>query len=65
MTQASRLYSAIRKAGKRGLTYLELNLLGVSVSPHKRLAESTDGLQPGERLERGQRDGRVVFRVVR
>lgn len=65
MTQAAQLHAAIRRAGKRGMTYMELNLLAISVSAWKRLAESRDGLRPGERLERGERDGRVVFRVVR
>lgn len=63
--QAPRLYAAIRRSGRKGPSYLELNLLGISTSSWKRLSESTNGLREGERLERGERDWRVVFKVVR
>lgn len=65
MHQAPKLYAAIRRSRTRGLTYMDLLRLGVSVCPWKRLSESTEGLRSGEKLERAERDGRVVFRIAR
>ncbi len=50
MTHAAQLIQAIRAAGRRGMTYLELELLRVSTSPWRRLS-------PDERPERYLRRG--------
>lgn len=62
--QYERLFSALRR---KAMTYLELQLLGVSTAPHKRLAEGEHTLRErGERLVRGRnRQGLVTFRVVK
>ena len=66
MTQAQQLYKALRPRGQRGMSYLELSLLGISVCPHKRMAEGVAHLRDGERLERfREASGRVRFRIVR
>lgn len=67
MTHAARLIAAIRAAGRRGLTYLELELLRVSSSPWKRIQESGHlYLRAGERLIRKVgRDGLKRFAIVR
>ena len=67
MTQGAQLIQAIRKAGRRGMTYVEMECLRISGCPWRRLTEraAESALRPGERLERGERDGLVVFRVVR
>lgn len=67
MTQAARLVLAIRQSGKRGLTYGELEALGISTCPWKRLQESGyKYLRPGERLERKTGcDGLVRFVVTK
>lgn len=59
MTQGRRLIAALKR---KAMTYLEMNLLAVSVSPHKRIAES---LGPHERLVKGRdKQGRTTWRVV-
>lgn len=63
MTQSERLIEAIRP---RPLTYMELQDLHISTSPHKRLSESGHKyLEPGERIEhRVGEDGLVRIGVV-
>lgn len=46
---------------RRAHTYLEMNLLGISVSPQKRVAEC---LRDDEVIVKGRRDGRTTWRVV-
>lgn len=67
MTQAARLISAIRRARSKGMTYLELEVLGVSSSPWRRLSESGHRyLRTGEHLTRKTgRDGLTRFVIVR
>lgn len=64
MTQGQQLLQACRR---KAMTYLDLQLLGVSTSPHKRIEEAARRyLKPGERLDRRiNKDGRVTFKVVR
>ncbi len=59
MTQAHMLILAIRGSGRRGMTALELEQLGISQCPWKRLSESGHRwLRKGERLiSRVGRDG--------
>ena len=48
---------------RRAMTYLEMNMLGISVSPHKRVMES---LQDGEQLVKApDAKGRTTWRVVK
>jgi hypothetical protein len=68
MTQAHRLIVAIRSSGRVGMTALELEQLGISQCPWKRLSESGHRwLSKGERLvSRVGRDGlkrRVITRA--
>ncbi|HEY8878300.1 MAG TPA: hypothetical protein VIN03_12090 [Roseateles sp.] len=69
MTHAAQLIQAIRAAGRRGMTYLELELLRISSSPWKRLDPKERPeryLRRGESLKRQTgRDGLVRFVVVR
>lgn len=67
MTQASQLIEAIRRSRGRGLTYLELELLRVSSSPWKRLAEAGHRfLRQGEHLtSKVGRDGLKRFVIVK
>ena len=52
----------IARLKRRAMTYLEMNMLGISVSPHKRVAEQ---LLPGETLVKGRdKQGRTTWRVV-
>lgn len=57
-TQGRKLISALKR---RAHTYLEMNLLGISVSPQKRVAEC---LRDDEQIVKGKRDGRTTWRVV-
>jgi hypothetical protein len=58
-TQGRRL---IEKLKAKPYTYLEMNMLGISVSPHKRIAES---LADSEELVKSRDyDGRTTWRVV-
>ena len=57
-TQGRRLIQALKR---RAYTYLEMNLLGISVSPQKRIAEC---LRDDEQLVKGRRDGLTTWRVV-
>jgi hypothetical protein len=65
LTQAQLLYRTLR-ARPYGLTYGELQRLGVSTCPHKRLAEGVHYLKEGESLVRivGS-DGLVRIRLTR
>jgi hypothetical protein len=67
MTQAHRLIVAIRDAGKRGMTWGELEKTGISTCPWVRLKESGHRfLRAGERLiSREGRDGYVRNVIVR
>jgi hypothetical protein len=56
--QGRRLIALLKR---RAHSYLEMNLLGISVSPHRRVVEC---LAPHEKLVKGKRDGRTVWRVV-
>lgn len=60
MTQAQRLIAAIRR---RPMTYMELQDLHVSTSPHKRISEAGHKfLRPGEQIVRKTgKDGLVRF----
>lgn len=57
-TQGRRLIALLKR---RAHTYLEMNLLGISVSPQKRVAEC---LRDDEVIVKGRRDGRTTWRVV-
>lgn len=67
MTQSAQLIQAIRRAGKRGMTYGELEALRISTCPWKRLQESgRKWLRQGEQLLQGKgRDGLVRFTVIK
>ncbi len=67
MSHSAQLIAAIRRAGRKGLTYLELELLRVSSSPWKRISESGHcHLRSGERLDkRVGRDGLKRFVIVK
>lgn len=67
MTQAEKLVVAIRRAGKKGATWGELEALRISTCPWVRLAESGHRfLRQGERLtSRVGRDGLVRNLIVR
>lgn len=63
MTQGRQLIQALKQKPR---TYLEMNLLGISTSPHKRVLEA---LKPDEVLVKGKRylgEGRYLttWRVV-
>lgn len=66
-TQAAQLIAAIRRARSKGLTALELEQLGISQCPWKRLSESGQRhLREGERLSsRMGRDGLKRTVIVR
>jgi hypothetical protein len=58
-TQGRRLIAALKR---RPLSYLEMNMLGISVCPQKRVVES---LRDGEQLVKATGpDGRLRWRVV-
>ncbi len=68
MSQGPQLIRAIRKAGRRGMSYGEVMWLRISTCPWKRIEEPAAQLElrrRGEKLVKGERDGLVVFRVVR
>jgi len=67
MTQAAQLIQAIRRAGKRGMTYGDLEALRISTCPWKRLEESGHKhLRWNEVLGRKtDRDGLVRFYIHR
>ena len=59
MTQGRRLIALLKR---RAHTYLEMNLTGISVSPHKRIVET---LRDSEQLVKGRdKQGRTTWRVV-
>jgi hypothetical protein len=58
-TQGRRLIEAIKR---KPMTYLEMNMLGISVCPHKRIAESL--LQDEQLLKGADYDGHTTWRVV-
>lgn len=49
MTQGQRLLAALRR---KPHTYMQMQMLGISTSPQKRLAESLHYLKEGERIVR-------------
>lgn len=57
-TQGRALISALKR---KAHTYLEMQMLGISTSPQKRVIES---LRPDERVEKVTRRGLVAWRVV-
>ena len=58
-TQGRRLISALKR---RAYTYLEMNMLGISVAPHMRIVES---LRDGEQIVKGKNArGLVTWRVI-
>lgn len=57
-TQGRRLIALLKR---RAMTYLEMNLLGISISPHKRVLEC---LKPHETLVKGKRGEWTTRRVV-
>lgn len=64
MTQAERIISAIRAAGRRGLTWGDIEALRISTCPWVRVAESGHRfLKRGEKLERKQ-VGKAPVRLV-
>ncbi len=67
MTQAAKLIEAIRRAGKSGITWGDLEALRISTCPWVRLKESGHRwLREGERLtSRVGRDGLVRNVIVR
>lgn len=57
MTQAQQLIAAIRASKKRGMTMLELEKLGISSCPWRRLSSDE---RPERWLKRGERLSRKV-----
>lgn len=49
MTQGQRILAALRR---KPHTYMQMQMLGISTSPQKRLAESLHYLKEGERIVR-------------
>lgn len=65
MTQAERIIAAIRAAGRRGLTWGDIEALRISTCPWVRVAESGHRfLKRGEKLERRQGDNGLVRLVI-
>ena len=60
-TQGEKLAAHLRRSAH---TYLEMNLLCVSVSPHKRVAEFLS-LNPQYVLKKGKRGDLTTWRIVR
>lgn len=56
------ILAAILKRGPT--TYLEMNLAGVSISPHKRILEYCRK-HPEWEVAKGQRDGHTTWRLVK
>jgi hypothetical protein len=57
-TQGRRIIARLKR---KPMTYLEMNMLGISVSPQKRVMESLRG---GERVIKGvDKRGRTTWRV--
>lgn len=62
MSKTTQGRALIAQLKRRAMTYLQMNMLGISVSPHKRVAET---LLPSERLVKGKdKAGRTTWRVV-
>lgn len=59
MTQGRQLIAVLKR---RSMTYLEMQRLGISTSPQKRVVES---LRPDERVLKSRVNGLVRWRVVR
>ncbi len=57
-SQGRRLVQLLKR---KAMTYMEMNMLGISVSPHKRVAES---LRADEQVVKGERNGMTTWRVV-
>jgi hypothetical protein len=57
-TQGRRLIAALKR---KAHTYLEMNLLCISISPHRRIAEC---LRDDEQVIKGERNGCTTWRVV-
>jgi hypothetical protein len=62
MTQAERLFTHLRR---RAHTTMEMLALGISVAPWKRVIEGQHYLRRGEKLVKGERNGRVTYSVKR
>lgn len=63
MTNADQGRRIIAHLKRKALTYLEMNMLGISVSPHKRVMEQ---LLPSEQLLKNKdAKGRTTWRVVK
>lgn len=67
MTQAQQLINAIRRAGRRGMTWGDIEALRVSTCPWVRIAESGHRfLRAGEQIVRKTgRDGLVRLSIAR
>ena len=61
LSQGRRLISALRSK-QMGHTYLEMQMLGISTSPQKRIVES---LREDERLVKGKRGNLITWRVIK
>lgn len=61
-TQAERLFVHLRR---RAHTYGEMEALGISTCPWRRILSSAHLLRPGESLVKGSKDGLVTYRVVK
>jgi hypothetical protein len=61
-TQAERLFVHLRR---KAHTYLEMEALGISSCPWKRIKEYAHQLKDGERIEKGERNGLVTYRIVK
>jgi hypothetical protein len=61
-TQAERLFVHLRR---KAMTYGEMEALGISTCPWKRLEEGRYLLREGEKLVRGKRGDLVTWRVVK
>jgi hypothetical protein len=60
-TQAEQLARHLRR---REMTTMQMLYLGISVSPWKRLTETSTYLRPGEQLVKGKDgEGRVTYRI--
>lgn len=59
MTQGRTLIAALKR---KAMTYGEMQRLGISTSPQKRVVES---LRPDEQIVKGERRGLVTWRVIK
>lgn len=61
-TQAERLFVHLRR---KAHTYLEMEALGISSCPWRRILSSLHLLREGEELVKGERNGLVTYRIVK